>query len=154
MLVIIDNIRSCHNVGSIFRTADAVGIEKIYLCGITPAPLDKYGRENKRLAKVALGAEKTVAWDRRDSALLAIKELKSQGYEIISLEQSPKSVSIFKAALAPKKKYALVLGAEVEGLSRDILDKSDLIVEIPMSGKKESLNVAVAFGVAVFQLLR
>lgn len=141
-------------MGSIFRTADAAGVEKIYLGGITPAPLDKYGRENKRLAKVALGAEKTVAWERRDSALLAIKELKSQGYKIISLEQSPKAISIFKATLAPKKKYALALGAEVEGLSQDILGQSDMVVEIPMRGKKESLNVAVAFGVAVFQLLR
>lgn len=154
MLIILDNIRSCHNVGSIFRTADAVGIEKIYLCGITPAPLDKYGRENKRLTKVSLGAEKAVAWERRDSALSVIKELKAQGCKIISLEQSPKSVSIFKAKLAPKKKYALVLGAEVEGLSRAILSQSDMIAEIPMRGKKESLNVAVAFGVAVFLLLR
>ncbi len=152
MVVILHNIRSNHNVGSIFRTADAAGCAKIFLCGITPAPLDKWGRENKALTKVALGGEAYVPWEKRDSTLAAIVELKKQGYKILAIEQSPGSAPLFDVKLKPSDKYALVLGNEKSGLEAEILRAADKVVEIPMAGRKESLNVAVAFGIVVFTL--
>lgn len=155
MIAILHNIRSNHNVGSIFRTADAVGCEKLYLCGITPAPIDRFGLSNKALIKVALGAEKTVQWERAESILAVMEKLKQEGYTIIAVELDKKAVDLFSKNLKKFKfkKFALILGAEVEGLSREILDAADLIVAIPMRGKKESLNVAVAFGVAAYQFI-
>ncbi len=154
MVILLDNIRSLHNVGSIFRTADAVGVEKLYLCGITPSPLDRFGVVRSDVAKVALGAEKTVEWEKAASTSTLITRLKKEGYRIVALEQSPNSVYYYN--LSPKTynldKAALVLGAEVEGISPAILKKCDTIIEIPMSGAKESLNVAVAFGIASFWL--
>lgn len=154
MLVILDNIRSLHNVGSIFRTADAVGVEKMYLCGITPSPLDRFGVVRGDVAKVSLGAEHTVPYEAVASTSRLITKLKKQGYKIIALEQSPSSVPYY--ALLPTtynlNKVALVLGAEVEGVSPAVLKKSDAIIEIPMAGAKESLNVSVAFGIAAFAL--
>ena len=154
MVILLNNIRSSHNVGSIFRTADAVGVEKIYLCGITPGPRDKYGRINQKLAKVALGAEKNVAYEHCNSAISLINKLKKQSYKILALEQNKKSVNIFKFIPVKKFKYALVLGEETKGLPEGILKKADEILEIPQRGKKESLNVSVAFGIAVFNLIR
>lgn len=161
MIVILHNIRSLYNVGSIFRTADAVGIEKIYLCGITPGPVDKFGRLSSQLAKVSLGAEKYVEWDGSARSPQAtarlIDKLKSDGYKIFAIEQSKKSVPYYKVkcqALDVRcQKVALVLGGEIKGLSSTILKKSDKILEIPMKGKKESLNVAVAFGIVAFHLI-
>lgn len=154
MMAILHNIRSNHNVGSIFRTADAVGCQKLYLCGITPAPIDRFGLPNKALAKVALGAEKTVLWEQAKSTLAVLEKLKQGGYTIIAIEQDKKAISLFSQSLKrlAKRKIALILGAEVDGLPPKILAKADVIVEIPMRGKKESLNVAVAFGIAVYQL--
>lgn len=151
MIVVLDNIRSVHNVGSIFRTADASGCKKIYLCGITPGPVDKWGRAVKAFTKVSLSAEKTVNWERVESTFELISILKKQGYKILALEQSKNSISIYEAKTPTKT--ALVVGPEVEGLGSQILDLADEIVEIPMFGKKESLNVSVAFGVAVYILL-
>jgi len=164
LIVLLDNIRSSHNVGSIFRTSsclpagrDAAGVEKIYLCGITPGPKDKYGRINKKLAKVALGAEKNVPYEHCKSASALIERLKNPptggGYKILALEQNKKSVNIFKFRPVKKFKYALVLGEETRGLPEGILKKADKILEIPQKGQKESLNVSVAFGVAVFNLI-
>ena len=154
MIVVLDNIRSIYNVGSIFRTADALGVEKIYLCGITPTPIDRFGLKNKALAKVALGAEQSVPWSKVGSTLAAVEKLKQEGYSIIALEQDERAISLFDADLkqSSKKKIALLLGVEVEGLSKEILDQADLIAEIPMRGKKESLNVSVAFGIAGYAL--
>lgn len=154
MVAILNNIRSSHNVGSIFRTADAAGVEKIYLCGITPGPRDKYGRINQKLAKVALGAEYSVSYEHYKSAAALIKKLKKEGYKILALEQHKKSVNIFKFKSVKKFKYALILGEETKGLPESILRQSDKILEIPQRGKKESLNVSVAFGIAIFQLIR
>jgi len=163
MVAILHNIRSLHNVGSIFRTADAAGVEKLYLCGITPAPVDRFGKVRPQFAKVALGAEKYVPWDgsiRRPRAMSALLErLKSDGYKIFAIEQSKNSIPYYKmkpfdkAQGKNKSKVALIFGNEVRGLPKTILEKADKILEIPMTGRKESLNVAVAFGIVAFHLI-
>jgi len=158
IIVILHNIRSLHNVGSIFRTADATGVTRIYLCGITPAPLDKFGRLRPQLAKVSLGAEKSVVWDgsaRSPRATIKLLgKLKSEGYKIFAVEQSKKSTPYYRLrATNTKRKFALILGNEVKGLPPSILKRADKILEIPMRGEKESLNVAVAFGIVAFGLL-
>ncbi len=149
--VLLHDIRSTHNVGSIFRTSDALGITKIYLSGYTPVPIDKFGRARKDITKVALGAEKTISWEYVKSPTSLIKKLKLKNYQIVTLEQSKKSVDYKKAKLKPKVLF--VVGNEVLGVDSKITALSDVIVEIPMKGKKESLNVSVAFGVALFRLL-
>ena len=149
--VLLHNIRSSHNVGSIFRTADAAGVEKLYLCGVTPGPRDRYGRPNEKLLKVSLGAEKTVAWEHAASTARLIIRLKKEGWKIVALEQARGAKSIFKIKPARNSKIALVVGNEIVGVSRPILKRADIIVEIPMFSKKESLNVAVAFGIAAYQ---
>ena len=145
IFVICHNIRSRHNVGSIFRTADAAGVSKIFLCGITPAP------PHPNIEKVSLGAEKFVEWEKCKETWRVIDELKKEGVEIISLEQAKNSISL-NSLKSAKKSEALILGEEVKGLPDSILDRSDKIVHIPMYGKKESLNVATAFGIAVYKL--
>lgn len=149
-VVILDNIRSVFNVGSIFRTADALGVDVIYLCGVTPTPKDRFGRERKDLAKVALGAEKNIAWEYVENTIDVLKKLKKQKFQIIAIEQDIKSISLKKAKI--HFPCALLLGNEVEGIHKKILHSSDIIVEIPMWGKKESLNVSVSFGIAGYQL--
>lgn len=144
--VIAHNIRSLHNVGSIFRIADAFGITKIYLTGYTGRP-DYYVHQNK-IKKVALGAEKFVEWEHWPSAVKLIKDLRLKGVKIIVLENNTKSIPITK--FKPKFPLALVLGEERRGVSKKILSMCDKVVEIPMQGKKESLNVSVAFGIAAF----
>jgi len=146
--VIAHNIRSLHNVGSIFRTADAFGVAKIYLTGYTGRP-DYYVHENK-IAKVALGAEKFVLWEYNKSPIKIIKALKSQGIRIVALENNTKAISINK--FKPKFPLALVLGEERRGVSKSIIQLCDKVMEIPMQGKKESLNVSVAFGIAAFYI--
>jgi len=151
MIVILHNIRSSHNAGSIFRTADAAGVEKIYCCGITPGPRDRYGRPNEKFLKVSLSAEKTVSWEHVSSVARAIERAKKDGYEIWALEQSRRAISLFAVRRAPKK-LALIVGNEVRGLPSPVLKRADRIVEIPMFGAKESLNVAVAFGIAAYAI--
>ncbi len=155
MIVILHNIRSLHNIGSIFRTADASGIKKIYLTGITATPLDRLGRPREQLTKVSLGAEKTVPWEYVKSATLLIKKLKQEKYEIYAVEQSKKSTPYYKLSPTSYKldKVALVVGNEVRGLPDLILKHSDKILEIPMAGEKESLNVSVAFGIIAFHFV-
>jgi tRNA G18 (ribose-2'-O)-methylase SpoU len=149
-----------HNVGSIFRTADAAGCEKIYICGITSAPLDKFGRKRQPIAKVSLNAEDYIPWEYTKSTTRLIDKLKKDGYTILAIEQSKESIPYFKFSLqsrrgqtSAKSKIALVLGNEIKGLPSSVLKRANKILEIPMLGKKESLNVAVAFGIAVFYLL-
>lgn len=155
MVVLLHNLRSLHNVGSIFRTADAAGVKKIYLCGITPAPIDRFGRKRTQLTKVSLGAENYVKWESAKSTPAVIKKLKKQGLKIFAIEQSPKSIPYFKIKISKPDsgKIALIIGNEVKGLPQSVLKRTDKILEIPMKGKKESLNVAVAFGIVVFSLL-
>ena len=149
-IVVLDNVRSIHNVGSIFRTADALGVNTIYLCGVTPTPVDRFGRPRNDLAKVALGAEKNILWKYAKSTLAVVKKLKKAGFRIIALEQDMRSVDFKKVKASSKT--ALVLGTEVTGLDRKILALADAIAEIPMAGKKESLNVSVAFGIAGYAI--
>ncbi len=148
--LILHNIRSNHNVGSIFRTADGAGISKLWLTGYTPAPLDQFKRVNNEIAKTALGAEQSLAWEKRENILELITDLKNQGYKIWALEQNEKSVDYREVKLVGKT--ALIVGNEVEGVEREILNLCDQITEIPMRGSKESLNVAVATGIVVFKL--
>jgi len=152
-VVVLNNIRSNENVGSIFRTCDAAGVSKIILCGYTPAPLDRFNRINNGLAKAALGAEKFVAWEKEESLQEAIKKLKDgkmERFKIIGIEQDKKAINY---KLLPNDcNLALVFGNEVEGLSLEDLKLCDSIAEIPMHGEKESLNVAVAVGIVLFGL--
>lgn len=154
LIVIAHDVRSVHNVGSIFRTADAAGVEKIFLCGITPSPMDRFKAVRPDFAKVALGAEKFVPWKSATTTMGVIEELKAEGYEIFALEQSKRSVPYYEAAqrMRASTHAAIVLGNEVKGLPPSILRSADHVLEIPMMGKKESLNVAVAFGVVAFGL--
>jgi tRNA G18 (ribose-2'-O)-methylase SpoU len=155
MIVIISDVRSIHNVGSIFRTADAAGISKIYLAGITPEPTDRFGKVRPQFSKVALGAEKSMQWEKVKSATHTIDALKKEGFKIFAVEQAKNSV-VYTAVKNKKlnlAKVVLVMGNEVAGLSRSALKRADAILEIPMRGKKESLNVSVAFGIVLFHLL-
>ena len=155
--LILHNIRSLHNVGSIFRTADRAGVEKIYLTGYTPAPVDVMGRTRKEIAKTALGAEKTVTWEKHKDINTLINNVRSRtpNIEIVAVEQDEKAIDYKRFAKTKKAQspLALVLGNEVRGLSKQTLKKCDAIIEIPMHGKKESLNVAVAAGVVLFELM-
>jgi tRNA G18 (ribose-2'-O)-methylase SpoU len=158
-IIILDNIRSVYNVGSIFRTADTLGIKKIYCIGTTPTPLDRFGRKRKDFAKVSLGAEETLEWqhigkateDSLDEAIILIKSLKKEGFKIISLEQSLKSIDYKDVECTAKT--VIILGNEVNGVSKELLEISDEIAEIDMVGNKESLNVSVAGAVFLFRLL-
>lgn len=150
-ILIIPNIRSVVNVGAMFRTADAVGIDKIYLVGITPTPLDRFGRVRRDMAKSALGAENSVAWEYREDLISLIKELKQDGFQVIAVEQDEKSIKYKE--VETREKNAFIMGPEVEGLSQDVLETCDIIAEIPMKGEKESLNVSVACGVVLFTIL-
>jgi tRNA G18 (ribose-2'-O)-methylase SpoU len=158
LIVILDNVRSVHNVGSIFRTADAAGVEKIYCCGITPGPLDRFKNVRADFAKVALGAEGSVAWEVSKSTADVLIELKKDAWQIFAVEQGKGSVPYHEARLVARDnkaaKIALILGAEVEGVSLPVLKLADKVLEIPMRGKKESLNVAVAFGIVAFSMLQ
>ncbi|MFH1201246.1 MAG: TrmH family RNA methyltransferase [bacterium] len=151
-ILIFHNIRSVENVGAMFRTADAAGINKIYLTGYTPAPLDRFGRKRKDLAKSALGAEEFVFWEQKKNIFSSLAKLKKEKYFIIAIEQAKNSINYKKVKL--KNKNAFIVGAEVAGIPKNILKKCNMIAEIPMRGKKESLNVSVALGVALFQILK
>ncbi|OGI85571.1 hypothetical protein A3A05_02290 [Candidatus Nomurabacteria bacterium RIFCSPLOWO2_01_FULL_41_12] len=151
-ILILHNIRSVENVGAMFRTADAAGVNKIYLTGYSPAPLDRFGRKRKDLAKSALGAEEFVLWEQKKSIFPLITKLKKEGFFIVAIEQDKKSVDYKKVKL--KNRNAFIVGTEVSGIPKNILQKCDIIAEIPMRGKKESLNVSVALGVALFAILK
>lgn len=151
-ILILPDIRSAINIGAIFRTADAVGISKIFLTGYTPRPTDKFGRIQKDIAKSALGAETWVPWEYKKTIIPLLISLKKEGYKIIAIEQDKKAVDYRKIKLS--EKVAIIMGPEVTGLPKNVLDKCDIIAEIPMHGKKESLNVSVACGVALFKILR
>ena len=142
--VLCQNIRSTHNVGALFRTADAAAISKLYLCGYTPPP-PRY-----EISKVALGAEKNVAWEKHVQLWRAVEQLRESQFQIIALENNVESISIYE--FKPQFPVALIVGNEVGGLSPAILRRADAIVHLPMHGKKESLNVSVAFGIAAYEL--
>jgi 23S rRNA (guanosine2251-2'-O)-methyltransferase len=153
VILLLHNIRSVHNVGSIFRTADAAGVSKIILTGYTPTPLDRFGNERQDFAKVSLGAEKTIPWEQVKTLADAIKKLKKEKIHLVAVEQDERSTPLFDYVPPQNKSIALVLGNEVLGLSKSALKMCDAIVEIPMRGKKESLNVSVSAGIALFTIL-
>lgn len=150
-ILIIHNVRSVQNVGAMFRTADAVGINKIFLTGYTPTPLDRFGRKRGDLAKSALGAEDFVPWEQKKSISSLLSKLKKEKFLIIGVEQAKNSIDYKKVKL--QQKNAFIMGAEVTGIPKNVLKKCDIIAEIPMRGKKESLNVSVACGVMLFGIL-
>lgn len=150
-ILVLDNIRSTHNVGSLFRTADAAGISKIYLSGITPDPIDRFGRKRKDIAKASLGAEETVSWEHSNDTSSLLSQLKEEGYFIVAIEQSENSLDYKSIEIT--KDTVFVLGPEVEGMSTEVLSLCDVVAEIPMNGEKESLNVSVAGGIALFRIL-
>ena len=146
--ILLHNIRSAHNVGSIFRTADAAGISKIYLSGYTPRPLDAIGRVQKDIAKTSLGAEKMIPWTYSKKPLSALAAAHNVGMQIVGVEQDVRAIEYSK--YHPKGEVLFVLGNEVRGMSKGLRDACDVLVEIPMRGRKESLNVSVAAGIIVF----
>lgn len=147
-MVLLHNVRSAHNVGSIFRTADAAGAAKIYLSGYTPVPVDRFGRMQKEIAKTALGAEKTVPWEYAKDPRAIAKRLRASGFHIVGIEQDARSRDY--RSFTPTKPALFILGNEVRGLSPALRDACDMLLEIPMRGTKESLNVAVAAGIILF----
>ena len=144
--VVCDNIRSLENIGSIFRTSDALGVDKIFLCGISGYP------PNSKISKTALGAEKTISFEYHWQAWRVIEKLKKRKFQVVALEKT-KGAFIY-TRLNPKFPLALVVGNEKTGVSKSVLKKADKIIYLPMRGKKESLNVSVAFGVAGYEINR
>lgn len=148
--VLLHNIRSAHNVGAIFRTADALGVSRIYLSGYTPTPLDRFLRPVKEIAKTALGAELTIPWEYATSPAKFLRVSKKEGYRVVGVELDPRAIDY--KTYTPGEHTLIVMGNEVRGLSPSLRAHCDVLLEIPMRGKKESLNVATAFGVALFRL--
>lgn len=151
----LHNIRSVYNVGSIFRTADAAGIDHIYLSGYTPLPVDRFGRQRADMHKVAIGAEQSVSWSQLENPETDILDLQKNGSHVVGVEQDGRSVDIFDYQ-KPKNALEVIIamGEEVSGMEPWQVNICNDIVEIPMLGDKESLNVSVAFGVAVYQILK
>lgn len=149
IIVILHDVRSTHNVGSVLRTADGAGVSKVYMTGYTPTPIDRFGRKRGDVSKVSLGAEEIVSWEKRE-ILELIKDLKEKGVQVVAVEQADNSVSY--ETFKPKFPIAVILGNEVDGISKEILKKVDAVVEIPMYGEKESLNVSVSAGIILYKL--
>lgn len=146
LVVVLDNIRSLHNIGSVFRTSDAFRVASIYLCGITATP------PHAEIHKTALGAEDTVEWKYFNDTLDAVKELRDNGFDIFSVEQVEGSVMLEDFLPDKGKKYAIILGNEVKGVRQDVVDASDGCIEIPQYGTKHSLNVSVTSGIVIWDL--
>ncbi len=151
IILIFDNLRSVYNTASLFRTADCAGVLKIHLVGTTPTPVDKFNRLRKDFAKVSLGAEGTVMWEYSKTMAPVLTKLKKEGYHVYALEQDIKSIHYKKAKYSDK--VALICGNEPYGIDKKILAKADTIVEIPQFGTKESLNVVVATGIVLFEIV-
>ncbi len=148
VVLLMENIRSMHNVGSVFRTADAFLAEAIYLCGYTPRP------PHRDIHKTALGATDTVRWIYSDSSVEAVLSLKSEGYRIVGVEQVAGSIPLQEYQVAPDEKTVLIFGNEVDGVSEEVLKYCDDCIEIPQFGMKHSLNVSVAAGMVLWELVR
>jgi len=151
VVVLLDNIRSLYNTGSILRTADAAGVERVVLCGITPRP-DQGGRQRRAIAKTALGAEHSVPWEYQPDARAALLSLTERGYHPVAVETSPNAVDLFE--WTPRWPVCLVFGHEVDGVSSELSAHVEAVIRIPMLGEKRSLNVATAAGVVLYELLR
>lgn len=144
LVVVLDNVRSLYNVGSVFRTSDAFLIEKIWLCGVTSTP------PNPEIHKTALGAEFSVAWESSPSTLDVVRQLQKDGYFVFSVEQVEGSVMLQNLELDPNRKYAVVMGNEVKGVLQEVVDASDACLELPQFGTKHSLNVSVTTGIVIW----
>jgi tRNA G18 (ribose-2'-O)-methylase SpoU len=151
VVVVLDNIRSLYNTGSILRTADAAGVERVVLCGITPRP-DQGSRQRRAITKTALGAENTVAWEYEADTARALGTLKADGYQLVAVETAADAVDLFK--WSPRWPVCVVFGHEVDGVSPNLAPQVDTVIRIPMLGHKRSLNVATAAGVVLYELLR
>lgn len=148
LVVILDNVRSLHNIGSVFRTSDAFRVECIYLCGITATP------PHPEMHKTALGAEFTVDWKYVNNAVEAVDNLRQEGYTVFSIEQAENSIMLENIQLEQGKRYAVVLGNEVKGVQQEVIDHSDGCIEIPQYGTKHSLNVSVTAGIVIWDLFK
>jgi len=148
LVVVLDNVRSLHNIGSIFRTCDAFLIEAIYLCGISATP------PHKEIHKTALGAEESVDWKYFETAMQAIKQLQTSDYAVWGVEQTENSISLVDFTIERDKRYALVFGNEVRGIEQDVIDRCDGCIEIPQFGTKHSFNVSVSAGIALWEFYK
>lgn len=146
IIIILDNIRSLNNIGSVFRTSDAFLIEKIYLCGITAIP------PHKDIHKTALGSTETVAWEYVENTLYIVEKLKAENIKICAIEQAENATMLDKFNIEPNMKYALVFGNEVKGVAQDVVNASNAVIEIPQFGTKHSLNISVSCGVVVWDI--
>lgn len=144
--IVLDNIRSLNNIGSVFRTADAFLIKKIYLCGITATP------PHKDIRKTALGASESVDWEYRENTIELVRELKANDFEVLAVEQAENSIFLNDFQVDEAKKYALVFGNEVKGVSQEVVDSCHGVLEIPQFGTKHSLNISVSVGVVVWDV--
>jgi 23S rRNA (guanosine2251-2'-O)-methyltransferase len=148
LVVVLDNVRSLHNVGSVFRTGDAFLIEAVYLCGITSTP------PHAEIHKTALGAENTVDWQYFEDTHIAVNQLKKEGYTVFAIEQAAGSTLLPELELDNTKKYAVILGNEVKGVQQSVVDQCDGCIEIPQYGTKHSLNVSVTGGIIIWEFFR
>lgn len=148
VIIVLDNVRSMNNIGSVFRTADAFSVEAIYLCGIAAKP------PHREIEKTALGATESVAWKYFESTLDAVNELIQNGYEVIAIEQAEGVSSLDEFPIDPKKKYALVFGHEITGVGEEVMERVQGAIEIPQSGTKHSLNISVCAGITVWEFFK
>jgi len=148
LIVVLDNVRSMHNVGSVFRTSDAFLVEAVYLCGITNTP------PHAEIHKTALGAENSVEWKYFEDAHLAVNELKEKGYKVFAIEQAEGSIMLPELKLEKSEKYAVILGNEVKGVQQSVIDICDGCIEIPQFGTKHSLNVSVTGGIIIWEMFK
>ncbi|QMU63454.1 MAG: TrmH family RNA methyltransferase [Flavobacteriaceae bacterium] len=148
LIVVLDNVRSLHNIGSVFRTSDAFLIEKIYLCGITAIP------PNKEIHKTALGATESVDWEYAKDALTLIGRLQKEGVKVVAIEQAENSIKLNGFAIKATEKYAIVMGNEAKGVQQEVVNASDYCVEIPQLGTKHSLNISVSSGIVLWDLFQ
>lgn len=146
--LVLDNVRSMHNVGSAFRTSDAFAIQQIALCGITGLP------PHREIEKTALGATQSVTWYHAPDTLQALRQLRQEGYRIIAIEQAKESIPLHQFTPSPTEKYALIFGNEVHGVTEEVMESVDACIEIPQSGTKHSLNIAVSVGIVLWEFYR
>ena len=146
LLVILDNIRSLNNIGSVFRTSDAFRIEKIYLCGYTAQP------PHREIQKTALGATKSVDWEHSENIIEVIKDLQNQNIKVVAIEQTENAIMLDDFTVTKSEKIAIVMGNEVQGVQQDVIDVCDSVIEIPQIGTKHSLNISVSCGVVLWDL--
>jgi tRNA G18 (ribose-2'-O)-methylase SpoU len=148
LIVVLDNVRSLHNVGSVFRSCDAFAVETLYLCGFTGTP------PNKEINKTALGATESVVWKHESDIISLIKQLKQSEYTVCAVEQTQKAIQLHNFAIDTHKKYALIFGNEVEGVQQNVIAECDAVIEIAQGGTKHSLNIAVSAGVVLWEFFK